>query len=53
MTAPVPQRPTASLETAALLHIGAYFTFATWAFGGNADRPLPSRKFRIRNLDKP
>jgi hypothetical protein len=37
MTAPVPQRPTASLETAALLHIGAYFTFATWAFGGNAD----------------
>jgi O-antigen ligase len=37
MSATTRQHPPLSLETAVLVHIGIFFTFATWAFGGNAD----------------
>jgi O-antigen ligase len=37
MSAPLRQRPPLSLENTVLVHVGVFFAFATWAFGGGAD----------------
>jgi O-antigen ligase len=37
MSAPLRHRPPLSLENTVLVHVGVFFAFATWAFGGGAD----------------
>jgi O-antigen ligase len=37
MSARSRHHPPLSLETTVLFHVGIFFAFATWAFGGNAD----------------